>query len=62
MCLCKREVARRIVCVCACVRVCACVCAGVCAGVGANVGIHHVPSVMPQSEISLVANNSKTRK
>lgn len=56
--------------VCVCVRerwqeglcVCVCGCAGVCAGVGANVGIHHVPSVMPQSEISLVANNSKTRK
>lgn len=30
--------------------------------VGANVGAHCVPSVLPQSEISLVANNSKTRK
>lgn len=38
----------------------ACVC--VCACAGANAGVHYVPSAMPQSEISLVANNSKTRK
>lgn len=30
--------------------------------VGANVGVHYAPSVMPQSEIRLVANNSKTRE
>lgn len=30
--------------------------------VGVNVGVHNVPSVMAQSEISLIANNSKTRK
>ena len=40
--------------------VCVCVCVCVC--FGANVGVRYVPSVMPQSETSLVANNSKTRK
>lgn len=32
----------------------------VCGCVGANVGVHSAPSVIPQSEISPVANNSKT--
>lgn len=50
MCLRERERETKII------GVCACVC------VGGNVGVRYVPSVRSQSEISLAANNSKTRK
>lgn len=42
--------------------VCACVRDSVCVYVGANVDVHEIPSVRPQSEISLVANHGKTQR
>lgn len=42
--------------------VCVCERDGVCVNVDANVDVQEIPSVRPQSEISLVANNSKTQR